>query len=150
MIPTMDPAGISRLTFRTAFTPAKALETPSRASRGAVDVTGRAETRLGPLGDASPFAERRRGVREWLGGELLRPDQLLLAVDPLEERAQHDSGAVRTELHRPDDGGHVRRGDRVADLVAIRRAGLVEGRREDLNARVRRAGHRIRGPADPL
>src|SRR5262249_19223232 len=127
MIPTTAPAGTSRLTPRTACTPAKALETPSRASRGAVDVTG-PRKRSGSLDLPSPLGERRRWIAERLGRELLRPDQLLLAVEPLEEGAQDDPGAVRTELDRPDHGCHVGRGDRVADLLPIGDASLGERR----------------------
>src|SRR5262245_27238541 len=106
MIPTTVPAGTSRLTLRTACTPAKAFETPSRASRGSTRVTRGSFVR-----PDSALRIGRRRIGQRLRGELLRPDQFLFAVDPLEEGALDDAGAVSAELHRPDYRHHVGGGD---------------------------------------
>src|SRR3990170_2760078 len=60
---------------------------------------------------ALTLPERRRGIHERSGGELLRPDQLLLPLLPLRDEDLHLPGAIRLKAHRPHHGHHVRGSD---------------------------------------
>src|SRR6058998_4315119 len=120
MTPISSPSATAKLTSLTARTPPNAFETRSTSRR----VSAR------PRGP-SPLAERRRRIDERGGGGVPGPDQLLPAVDPLDEHRVDDAGAVGAELHRADDRRHVGRRDRVADSVAIERARLADRRRSE-------------------
>src|SRR3989442_5352274 len=122
-----------------ARSPQVAFETRSTSRR----VSAR---HLGP----SPLAERWRRIDERRGGGVPGPDQLLLAVDPLDEHGVDDAGAVRAELHGTDDRRRVGRRDGVADSVAVERARLADRRGEDLHTRVGGPGDRIGGASHPL
>src|SRR5437867_807612 len=139
MTPISSPSSTAKLTSLTARTPPNAFETRSTSRR----VSAR------PLGP-SPPAERRRRIDERGGSGVPGPDQLLPAVDPLDEHRVDDAGAVGAELHRADDRRHVGRHDRVADSVAIERARLPDRRGEYLHARVGGPGDRIGGAPDLL
>src|SRR2546422_1475696 len=137
--PISSPSGTAKVTSLTARTPPNAFETRSTARR----VSAR------PLGP-SPLAERWRRIDERRGGGVPGPDQLLLAVDPLDEHGVDDAGAVRAELHGTDDRRRVGRRDGVADSVAVERARLADRRGEDLHTRVGGPGDRIGGASDLL
>src|SRR5437016_9025776 len=139
MTPISSPSATAKLTSLTARTPPNAFETRSTSRR----VSAR------PLGP-SPLPERRRRIDERRGGGVPGPDQLLLAVDPLDEHGVDDAGAVRAELHGTDDRRRVGRRDGVADSVAVERARLADRRGEDLHTRVGGPGDRIGGASDLL
>src|SRR6266436_8988651 len=113
MTPSSSPSCSVKLTSLTARTPPKPLDSRSTSRRGTSRVSAVAGSTLREGG--SGIGER--GRRGFLG-----PDQLLLAVDPLEKRLLHDTRAVGTELHRTDDRVHAGGCHGVADLVAIERA----------------------------
>src|SRR5260370_1221221 len=137
MTPSSSPSSSVKLTSLTAWTPPKPLDSRSTSRRG----MSRVRAIRG-----STLREGRRGIGERSRRRLFGPDQLLLAVDPLEERLLDDARAVGTELHRPDHRVHARGCYGVADLVAIERARAGDGGGHDLHARVGRPHQRIGGP----
>src|SRR5712691_10290750 len=102
MTPSSSPSSSVKLTSFTDRTPPKPFDSRSTSSRGMPRLTK-------PPG--STLREGRGGIGEGRRRRLLRPDQLLLAIDPLEQRLLHDTGAVGTELHGPDDRRHAGGGD---------------------------------------
>src|SRR5713101_1223292 len=139
----------SRSQAATASGRTRASSAVSIAASGASCHSSRSASRKTSV-RTSALGEGRGGEGERRGGDLLRPHQLLLAVDPLEQRLRHDAGAVRPELHRADDRVHAGGRDRVADLLAIGAPRARDRRGQDLHAGVSRAHQRIRGPADSL
>src|SRR5881396_1272136 len=139
MTPISSPSSTAKLTSLTARTPPNALETRSTSRR----VSGR------PPG-ASPPGERRRRIGERRGRGVPGPDELLLAVEPLEEHGVDDARAVRAELDGADDRRRVGRRDGVTNLVAVERARAADRVGEDLDTRIGRAGDGIRRPTDFL
>src|SRR5919198_3322445 len=137
--PTSSPSSTAKLTSLTARTPPNAFETRSTSRR----VSAR------PLPPSSP-AERWRRKDERCGRRVPGPDELLLAVDPLDEHGVDDAGAVGAKLHGADDRRHVGRRDGVADSVAVERVGLGDRPGEDLHARVRGPGDGIGGTPELL
>src|SRR5262249_53476293 len=122
MTPRTAPAGTSKLTSRTARTPAKDFERPSTGSSDKYSGWEERRSSPSPPQRTSRLAlgVRRRRIRERRGGEVLGPDQLLLAVDPLEEGALDDPRPVRPELHGADDrAAEVGGGNGVAQLLPV-------------------------------
>src|SRR6266851_9944897 len=136
MTPSSSPSSSVKLTSLTAWTPPKPLDSRSTSRRG----MSRVRAIRG-----STLREGRRGIGERSRRRLLGPDQLLLAVDPLEERLLDDARAVGTEFDRSDDGVHAGGGHGVADLVTIERARAGHGGGHDLHAGVGRPHQRIGG-----
>ena len=60
------------------------------------------------------LVERWRGIAERRSGELLGPDEFLLAFEPLLEKDFDFAGPVGAKAHGADDRRHFRRGDGVA------------------------------------
>src|SRR5882724_5213673 len=96
------------------------------------------------------LGEGRRGEGERRGGRVLRPHQLLLAVDPLQQRLWHDAGAVGPELHRADHGVHAGGRDGITDLLPVGPARARDRRGQDLHAGVGGAHQGIGGPPELL
>ena len=65
------------------------------------------------------LTESRRWIAERRGGKLLGPDQLLFALEPLQDEDFDLAGAIGAELNRSGYRGHICGGDGVAKLVAV-------------------------------
>ena len=66
------------------------------------------------------LTESRRWIAERRGGKLLGPDQLLFALEPLQDEDFDFSGAVGAELNRPHDRGHFCGGDSLSFWASAR------------------------------
>ena len=80
------------------------------------------------------LAELRRGISKRRGGKLLGPDQLLFALEPLQDKDFDLAGAIGAELNRSGYRGHFCRCDGVAKLVAVQGFRARDGIGKNLQA----------------